>query len=35
MKNGMKITFMNRSEPQKWSLPSVSFMARPVALGNQ
>jgi len=35
MNIGMKITFMNTNEPQKWMRPSVSFIIRPVALGNQ
>ena len=31
----MKTTFMQTSEPKKWILPSVSFIFRPVAFGNQ
>ncbi len=31
----MKTTFMQTNEPAKWILPSVSFIIRPVALGNQ
>jgi len=34
-KKGMKMTFMKTSEPQKWRRPRASFIARPVALGNQ
>ena len=32
---GMKTPFMPMKVSQKWSLPSVSFMRRPVAFGNQ
>src|ERR1043166_5292880 len=32
---GMKITFMQTSDPQKWIFPSVSFIFRPVAFGYQ
>ena len=31
----MKMTFMKTNEPQKCSLPSASFIIRPVAFGNQ
>jgi hypothetical protein len=31
----MKITFMQMNEPMKWITPSVSFILRPVAFGNQ
>ena len=35
MNIGMKMPFMKISDGQKWSLPSVSLIFRPVALGNQ
>ncbi len=35
MNIGMKTTFMQTNEPTKWILPSVSFIFRPVAFGNQ
>src|SRR5262249_15560436 len=35
MNIGMKTTFMQTSEPNQWILPSVSFIFRPVAFGNQ
>jgi hypothetical protein len=35
MNIGMKTTFMQTREPQKWILPSVSFIFRPVAFGYQ
>src|SRR6478609_3638278 len=35
MNIGMKTRLMQMNEPQKWILPSRSFIRRPVALGNQ
>ena len=35
MNIGVKMTFMQTNEPTKWILPSVSFIIRPVAFGNQ
>ncbi len=35
MNIGVKTTFMQMSVPTKWILPSVSFIFRPVAFGNQ
>ena len=35
MNIGMKMTFMQTIEPQKWILPRVSFIIRPVAFGYQ
>ena len=35
MNIGMKTMFMQTSEPNQWILPSVSFILRPVAFGNQ
>ena len=32
---GVKMTFMQTSDPKKWIFPSVSFILRPVAFGNQ
>src|SRR6185503_12811870 len=35
MNIGMKMAFMQTSDPTKWILPSVSFILRPVAFGYQ
>ena len=35
MNIGMKTTLMAMNDPQKWILPSRSFIFRPVAFGNQ
>ena len=35
MNIGMKMTFMQTNEAEKWIVPSVSFIFRPVAFGNQ
>ena len=35
MNIGMKTRLMQMNEPQKWILPSRSFIFRPVAFGNQ
>ena len=35
MNIGMKMPFMQTSEPQKWILPKVSFICRPLTFGNQ
>src|SRR5262249_21009886 len=35
MNIGMKTRLMQMNEPQKWILPSGSFIVRPVAFGNQ
>ena len=35
MNIGMKTMLMQTNEPQKWILPSISFIFRPVAFGNQ
>ena len=35
MNIGMNTTLIAMSEPQKWILPSTSFITRPVAFGYQ
>ena len=35
MNIGMNTKLMQTNDPQKWILPSTSFILRPVALGNQ